>query len=605
MLNLKIDPKSLQETIQVTTIRDFDGGLNVVDNDLNLDSRYSVVLQNMYRGPDGTTQVRPGTRLFSDIFTFIDVIIGVEYYNNNLICVGQNGNVVAVDGTGASLLIFDEIIAQSQIGMPHKWDAPVAFCSFAEYNGELVICNGVNKPLIVHNTLICEYLIDLATNSNIFVPIARHVGVSGQYLVMSGDPSQPSVLYVSNTNTSGTWAGAPPPNDAVNVDLGSRVVRGSSAIRGHITFRNRLVVLFDECILLGTLGIYNGTVHTPIFDDAIVQYGTLSHNSVRAVGDDVLFVDNAGIPSLTRALYTGDLVPTRPGALIDPLVRAYISGLGQESVQDRIWAVYNIREQQYLVFVPNGDTLADTTETLCFSYVLSKSLNVKAWAQFKGWNFRCGCRSALGRVFMCVGSQIYVLGDLADPIVADYVADQDTYSDGTVHTDGTGWTVPTDLTLYGSPTDTGVPIRFDWQLPWADFAKRMSSKLTRYVSLDTKGDGSFTLDMFVDNIVLDRSDVGESFSDLTLFSDGFGWTPNSDIPYLPALTMDFVGGDFGGYGADGFGVEYGGGRPTSYERLYAWGTKCKIAKFRVHGETKRSLRIVSISLAYQRASMRR
>ena len=39
------------------TIRDFSGGWNVVDNDLNLSSKFAKTLQNMQRGIDGALNV--------------------------------------------------------------------------------------------------------------------------------------------------------------------------------------------------------------------------------------------------------------------------------------------------------------------------------------------------------------------------------------------------------------------------------------------------------------------------------------------------------------------------------------------------------------------
>jgi hypothetical protein len=50
-----------------TIIRDFGGGLNVVDDDLNLSSSYQPVLDNVHRGVDNTLNVRWGTELFADL----------------------------------------------------------------------------------------------------------------------------------------------------------------------------------------------------------------------------------------------------------------------------------------------------------------------------------------------------------------------------------------------------------------------------------------------------------------------------------------------------------------------------------------------------------
>lgn len=49
-----------------TTIRDFGGGWNVSDSDLNLNSRYQPVSDNVIRGIDGSFSVRQGMSLYAD-----------------------------------------------------------------------------------------------------------------------------------------------------------------------------------------------------------------------------------------------------------------------------------------------------------------------------------------------------------------------------------------------------------------------------------------------------------------------------------------------------------------------------------------------------------
>jgi len=55
-------PPQLKET----TVRDFSGGLNVIDNELNLDPRFSVVMDNISRAPDGSVAPRYGLSEFLD-----------------------------------------------------------------------------------------------------------------------------------------------------------------------------------------------------------------------------------------------------------------------------------------------------------------------------------------------------------------------------------------------------------------------------------------------------------------------------------------------------------------------------------------------------------
>lgn len=52
-----------------TTIRDFGGGWNVSDSDLNLNSRYQPISDNVVRGIDGSFSVRQGMSLYADFRT--------------------------------------------------------------------------------------------------------------------------------------------------------------------------------------------------------------------------------------------------------------------------------------------------------------------------------------------------------------------------------------------------------------------------------------------------------------------------------------------------------------------------------------------------------
>jgi hypothetical protein len=100
------------------TIRDFSGGWNRVDNDLNLDTKFSKVLENLHRGIDGSNSVRPGTELFAETSSYLDEIVGCEYFSNFVVAVGINGKVVRVNSAGEVDLIWDDNFASSLSGSP-------------------------------------------------------------------------------------------------------------------------------------------------------------------------------------------------------------------------------------------------------------------------------------------------------------------------------------------------------------------------------------------------------------------------------------------------------------------------------------------------------
>ena len=179
----------------------------------------------------------------------------------------------------------------------------------------------------------------------------------------------------------------------------------------------------------------------------------------------------------------------------------------------------------------------------------------------------------------------------------DYIDFEEVFDDYTEFTDDHGWTP-----VGNDPTKNGVSIPWVWELPWGDNNARFNVKNSRYINFDTDGDGSFTCEMFIDNIYEDRSFLGEPFLDGTLFTDDFGW----DKEQLdPALSMEFKVGDSKGFGGDDFGFDYGGGRPTRLESLYAWVAKYKIFKLRLSGRSRSSKRFSSISMAYTGGSIRR
>lgn len=592
-----------------TTIRDFSGGLNVIDNDLNLSSKYAKVLKNMSRAVDGSVSIRYGYRLFADLrttFTTPDLpIINMFYYNTRLVAVASNGEIATITAAGAISRIWDSTIAAALPGAPSGWST-TDFASAAQFNGELVVCNGSDKPILISSTFTVTYLQDLGTSSNTNTPICKYVATHGRYLVMGGDPNNADRVHISNIDTSGTWAGDPAPNDATSIDLGSVVTAGNQYVTGVHSFRDKLIVGFNESLVVVSTNIYNsGGDHTPDFQDTVQLFGSVSHRAMQTLGDDILFADLVGVPSLNRTFFTGTIRPNRVSELVDPDIQSALDMLSFASLEDRVFAVYHQREGQYFLFVPDNDAIGSTTETKCFVYTSIPTLNVKAWSTFEDWNFSCAERSQQGRIFF--GDKdglIWVYGAREDVISADrvddyeevwangtaYVADElirdtatsETYKCLIGHTSAAAGTFAADRTA--NPTYwelyEGEEIAFDWELPWADFDDRMKTKTTKYIGFDTTGSATFTAQMFLDNKYLD-----------------------GDGNYDPGLSMTFVGGESGGFGAGE--QPYGGGRRAIDERLWAWPAKFKIAKLRLFGSTRKPLNVIAITLAYLKGGIRR
>jgi len=584
------------------TIRDFSGGWNVVDSDLNLDTKFSKILENMQRGIDGANSVRPGTVLFAETSEFLDEIINCEYYSGHIIAVGKNGKIVKIDATGNVHEIWSDDWANNLKGSPDGWNT-TTFVSFAVFNGDLIVCNGVNKPVIISASLAASYLKDLADDSNANTPIARFVFTRGRYLLMAGDTSSGAEdrLYISNTDTSGTWAGDSDPNDAVNIDLGSRVPSGSYTIKGLGGFRDLLMVMFEDAVLPVTLGVFVESVHVPTFGDAFDNVGSLSHRVIQTLGKDMIFVDVNGVSVIERALFTGSTSNQRASQLIDPEVQRAIGRVNSTvALEDKTWSLWDSQNNNYMMFIPNEPGDNEITEYRCFVHKRNKALKIEAWSDWRNWKFRSGCRSALKSIFLTEGTQVFRLGHSTDEnqaATADYIGDQEVWDDETSWSDSTGWTPVANV------ADSGIPINFTWELPWSDNKQRFLTKNSRYLNFDTLGDNKFLTEMFIDNIYSDRRDQGEDWEEDELkFDDDTGW----DVDVLdPTLSMEFEGGDSPGFGGDEFGEDFGGGRPTRLEQLYAWTAKYKLQKLRISGDAMKPLKFVSISFGYLVGSPRR
>ena len=540
-----------------TTVRDFAGGLNVADTDLNMKPKYAKTLDNIERALDGTLSVRSGTLLLATLNSSADTTdtVNIYYFNSVVITVQKSGRVCKVDAAGV-------VTSLSTL-----WGA-TSFVSFTVFNSKLMLFNGVNKPQVIEgnpnktNYMACIYSIDPGSGTNVNTPIGSIVISHAQYVIVAGITAAPSTVYITARGTSGTYLGDPAPNDAIALDLGPRVSLGSSTITGLVSYRDKLMVTFERGVLPINLGIYTGSptaVHTPTDDGFIEEFGCLAHRSLISVGDDTFFNDNIGVNSISRVVLYNTLRPERVSQLIDPLITALIQPLSPAQIAQYVFAVYDMRHKRYMLFVPvfvNGVI----TETIGFSYTDIPTLRINAWSRLRGWVWSCGCRTSLQNVIFANANKLYSYDFNNTASNADFVGDA----------------------AYAADL-SGVPITFDWELPWADFNKRLNVKETAYISFDTTGSSYFTASMYVDNLRV----------------DGQG----NDL--APLLTGQFVAGQVSGYGAAPYGNSpFGGGRPTADERLFAWPAQFKLSKLRIQGATKRPLRFISITLAYKRGSIR-
>ena len=593
--------------MQSATIRDFGGGLNTIDNDINLSTRYAVVLDNIYRGPDGSFRLRFGTDPYSNVSTAVsgDIIDG-EYFNQYLIVVTDDGELAKIDDDGNATAIFNTTIAAALPGAPSGWSTGLTECDFVFNRDKLIIHNGIDKPLQVNADHTVEYLADPATGSNVNTPIGRFGCTVSNYHVVAhtsnGVDYDKTTLYISSTGAAGVFPSDPAPNDSISLDVGSYVSEQDSEIIGVEGFRNNLIVFFRTATLVLALGEFDGSGnHTPQEVDSIPRYGLLNHRMIMSIENDLLFADRIGVSSFKRNVVSLAVETKRESDLIAPGWQALASAAEAAGTLSGAFCVHDRLEGLCMFFVPDSDT----GDMIAYSYRYSDSGRIHAWSRTTGWNFVAGCSTERGRVFFFRGSFVYRYGNTpyGEETYQDFCTVDDEWSASSVsysegdqvwygnaiyealqdHTSDAGnYPGASNPDLHWSDEPTGDSIDFVWELPWIDVKQRAMLKKLSHMQIDTQGTGAFTLKVWVDNLY--KNTAGEVVHD-------------------PVIDIDFIGGNRTGYG--GIEQSFGGGRRTRDERLWSTPVKCKIFKARIEGSANAALRFIAITILYVMGSYRR
>ena len=456
----KAAPKSAN--IADATLRDFSGGLTIVDDDIALKSRFSSVLDNLLVNNDYSYVLRFGTK---EIATTAANIIGLYYFAGALIAVLANGTIQKVTLAGV-------VTTPWAAG----WTAGASHTDFTEKDGKLIITNNQDKPVLVDQAITIGYLKDLGTNSNINTPILEHITTVGNYVVGAFGGVNPEII-ISSAGTSGTWVGDPIPNDSRRFNLGGYIPSSNGRITGLHSFKNKLIVFFYNAIVVVELGNYDASgMHQPKVVDTIFGVGSLSHKLVTVSEEEFFFMSANGVYSVNKNTF-GETFRSkeRSDAIRKLMIKNLPTAAGLEvsdsfAVEDRnnnriFYSVKRADGTKFLVsltYSPQGDKLH--------------------WSTLSGWDFDGACVSEQKRVFFYKGNKIYQYGN-------DIYAGENFYAD-----------------YITAANPVGVDITFDWETPWLDANIRQKKKKLLFINGDTGGTASFNLAAFVDKFY--RNNLG-------------------------------------------------------------------------------------------------
>lgn len=580
---------------QEATLENFNGGLNVVDNDLRLTTRHSVVETNVHRDLDGTKSVRWGTKFFVDVTgTVTGNIIEIKYFQDKLVVFMDTGQIATINGSGTKTAIWNSTIASALPGSPSGWSSGLTTIDFTEFRNELVVCNGVDKPILISKTHTVTYLQDLGTGSNVNTPVGRYCTTAGNYTIIAGVTASPDVVYISAQGTSGTYPGDPDPNDSLSINIAAYAPQQGGNLRGLSSFRNFLVVHFATSSVVIILGEYEGAVHKPRVLDTIPEHGVVCHRIPVVLNTDIVYADHVGVYKAKRNVFGNALDSMKLARDIQPLFTADVPL--DEVDRFKSFSVHNPHENRIMFFLYNG------TEYKIYVMTFTEDLKPDkvGWSFFTGWDWTCGTNSVRGRVYFCKGSKVFQYGNgvfTDEDFTGDLFGEYDsTWTTATAYVvgdrvlqSGTVYicTVAHTSDVFADDLENevweeylGELIEYDWEMPWSDINSRMRKKRVSYVGIDTVGTSKFNLQLYIDNI---RRDA------------------NGDDD--PALQMEFVAGSSPGYG--GGDQPYGGGRRAADERMWGFPCEFKLLKIRVTGSTNLRLAFVSITFLLTKGTYKR
>jgi hypothetical protein len=227
------------------------------------------------------------------------------------------------------------------------------------------------------------------------------------------------------------------------------------------------------------------------------------------VENDLLFSGLSGMYSARRNLLSvsGTLETQTLSDRIEPEYRHTIGVLDDAAGElTACWMAQDALSHDVLLFTPFGRV---------FVYSFNAKLRYSAWSEYSDMNYKCGCKTFLGRLYYANDLKVYQHGNTVftdEQFYRDREGDfEQTWANGIFYGVGDLVLDPDTLESFrcilghisadtgsfledrGNPPPRwelfeGTDISFELELPWLDSKDPMRVKFLRFISMATKGD---------------------------------------------------------------------------------------------------------------------
>jgi hypothetical protein len=253
-----------------------------------------------------------------------------------------------------------------------KWTA-------SEWLSSLVMCNGVDKPVVWNGTSASD--ITISDPSSIWND-ARPKGsaVFRNRIFYWGDPSNPDTIYTPRPETIGNFD-----NTTSTVDFFTVMSGYGGAIKAVVPLTDDMLVIYKErCIYyLQGNAPFGSTGGEPFAIKPITQeVGCVIDNGVVSIGNEHYFFSQEGLRKLTVTQNFGKVAVEQPNYVIQDIINTV--NFNTQTALDKATLVYVPKDNNIIIGLPTGTS---TENDLVLTYDITTGAN----ARRTGWKPTAMC----------------------------------------------------------------------------------------------------------------------------------------------------------------------------------------------------------------------
>ena len=291
-----------------------------------------------------------------------DPVVHVNFYNPTNVCAAVR------TGSGRVKLISDTEIESDEIFTQYGAISSVVFA----------------RKLIFFQKALYPWQFDGSAYTPALSASMRSLGpgfgtVASRRLCVAGVPSSPTRVFLSRVDEPETFFDDEANDETSVIRAGyidvANLLTSADEISGLAPFeQNRLAIFTKDRTFI--FKVDPDITQWSIEDRTNVNVGCISHNTIRAAGDDILFCSRNGVHSVRRSRQNGIIVESV--TLTEQVKNLYRQLVRSMADPSNISAVYDRDEAQYHIFFPQAGS----------NY--AKRLTVTIPADEKGTKFNTG-----------------------------------------------------------------------------------------------------------------------------------------------------------------------------------------------------------------------